>query len=88
MERSARVPRPVHPGRLAQRPQDQVQPTNYADAALAINEGSTAPDYAAGPQWAIFDAEAVEREKWNLEPPATDPEYFFSADTLAELGGG
>ena len=50
-----------------------------------MNEGSTPPDYAAGPQWAIFDANAVEREKWNLAPPATLPDYFFSARTLAEL---
>ena len=62
-------------------------PMNYPDAALAINEGSTPPDYAAGPQWAIFDAEAVKREKWNLAPPATHPDYFFSANTLAELAG-
>ena len=60
-------------------------PKNYIDAALAMNEGSTPPDYAAGPQWAIFDANAVEREKWNLAPPATLPDYFFSARTLAEL---
>ncbi len=61
------------------------QPKNYTDAALAINEGSTAPDYSSGPQWAIFDAETVKREKWNLDPPATHPEYFFTANTLAEL---
>ena len=29
------------------------------DAALAMNEGSRAPDYASGPVWAIFDAAAV-----------------------------
>jgi hypothetical protein len=62
-------------------------PMNYPDAALAINEGSTPPDYEAGPQWAIFDAEAVKREKWNLAPPATHPDYFFSGQTLAELAG-
>ena len=60
-------------------------PMNYVDAALAINEGSTPPDYAAGPQWAIFDAEAVKRENWNLNPTAVRPEYFFTAATLAEL---
>jgi hypothetical protein len=60
-------------------------PMNYVDAALAINEGSTPPDYAAGPQWAIFDAEAVKRENWILTPLATHPEYFFTAKTLAEL---
>ena len=60
-------------------------PMNYVDAALAINEGSTAPDYSAGPQWAIFDAKAVEREKWNMNPPSVRPEYFFTAGTLADL---
>ena len=40
-----------------------------------------------GPIWAIFDAEAVKREKWGTEPPIVDREggYFFSADTLEEL---
>ena len=32
-----------------------------SDAALAMNEGSRAPDYASGPVWAIFDAAAVQR---------------------------
>jgi hypothetical protein len=58
---------------------------NFLDAALAPNEGSQPPDYAAGPVWAIFAADAVAREKWNLAHPATDPLYFFSAPTLAEL---
>jgi succinate dehydrogenase/fumarate reductase flavoprotein subunit len=60
-------------------------PMNYIDAALAINEGSVPPDYSAGPQWAIFDAGAVEREQWSLASPATLADYFFSAPTLAEL---
>jgi hypothetical protein len=60
-------------------------PMNYIDAALAMNEGSTAPDYAAGPQWAILDARAAEREKWEITPHATLPGYFFSAPTLKEL---
>jgi len=58
---------------------------NFLDAATAPNEGSQPPDYAAGPVWAIFDSEAVKREEWDLSPPATDPQYFFSADTLARL---
>ncbi len=60
-------------------------PMNYVDAALAINEGSMPPDYGAGPQWAIFDAEAVKRENWNLDPPAVRSGYFFTAATLAKL---
>lgn len=61
------------------------KPMNYPDAALAINECSVAPDYAPGPQWAIFDSEAVKREKWNISETSVHPEYFFSAPTLAEL---
>jgi hypothetical protein len=60
-------------------------PQNFLDAALAPNEGSEPPDYAAGPVWAIFDSEAVKRENWDLTPPATDPLYFFSDDTLDGL---
>jgi hypothetical protein len=61
------------------------KPMNYPDAALAMNEGSTAPDYSAGPQWAIFDSEAVKREKWVINETSVHPDYFFSAPTLAEL---
>ncbi|MGE0359808.1 MAG: FAD-binding protein [Vicinamibacterales bacterium] len=62
----------------------------YVHAALALNEGSQAPDYAAGPVWVIFDADAVARRKWNVEPPFVDKEhgYFFAADTLEELARG
>ena len=63
----------------------EFKPANYIDAALAMNEGSEAPDYGAGPTWAIFDADAVERLEWDVEPPTTDPLFFFSADTLEEL---
>ena len=68
-----------NPGRV------KFDPMNYPDAALAMNEGSTAPDFAAGPQWAIFDAEAVKREKWVIDGVSVHPDYFFSAPTLAEL---
>ncbi|PKL09476.1 MAG: tat (twin-arginine translocation) pathway signal sequence [Spirochaetae bacterium HGW-Spirochaetae-7] len=61
------------------------KPKNYIDAALAMNEGSVAPEYSAGPQWAIFDAEAVNREKWVIDGKTVHPDYFFSAPTLAEL---
>lgn len=41
-----------------------------------------------GPIWAIFDADAVTREKWDPKPPNVDPTaWFFSADTIAELAG-
>jgi hypothetical protein len=60
---------------------------NSIHAALAMNEGSTAPDYLSGPIWAIFDRAAVERDKWNIDPPFTSPTngFFFSADTIEEL---
>ena len=60
---------------------------NSVHAALAMNEGSTAPDYFSGPIWAIFDRAAVERDQWNIDPPFTSPTngFFFSADTLEEL---
>jgi hypothetical protein len=62
------------------------RPQNYPDAALALNEGSVGPDYAAGPQWAIFDQAAVERQKWDLTPSyAVDPNLFFKGNTLEEL---
>lgn len=76
---------PYIPGDWRNATRIKYTPMNYVDAAMAINEGSTAPDFAAGPQWAIFDADAVTREKWNLDPPATHPDYFFTANTLAEL---
>jgi len=66
----------------------QYNPTryNFTHAALAMNEYSEPPDYCAGPVWAIFDADAVEREGWNVVPPYVDPDgYFFTANTLAEL---
>lgn len=59
---------------------------NFTHAALAMNEYSEPPDYCAGPVWAIFDAEAVKRELWNVEPPHVDYDgYFFTAGTLPEL---
>lgn len=40
-----------------------------------------------GPVWAIFDADAVQRERWDPRPPFVDIAngYFFSAPTLGEL---
>lgn len=59
---------------------------NFTHAALAMNEYSEPPDYCAGPIWAIFDADAVEREGWKVVPPYVDPDgYFFTGNTLAEL---
>ena len=57
------------------------------DAAVAINEGSQAPNFFSGPLWAIFDAATVERDSWDIKPPFTSMEngYFFAADTIDEL---
>ena len=59
-------------------------PNNFLNAAMAgIGDGHN----GGGPIWAIFDADAVAREKWNPESPFVDFEqgFFFKADTLAEL---
>ena len=59
-----------------------------ADAALAMNEGSRAPDYTSGPVWAIFDSAALQRGGWKVRYPyiADPPDgYFHKADTVAEL---
>jgi hypothetical protein len=59
-----------------------------SDAALAMNEGSSLPDYSSGPIWAIFDQAAVKRGGWELRYPyiAEPPDgFFFKAQTLAEL---
>jgi succinate dehydrogenase/fumarate reductase flavoprotein subunit len=59
---------------------------NFFNAAVAMNEYSEPPDYSAGPVWAIFDADAVARNKWKVTPPYVDLDgYFFSANTLPEL---
>jgi succinate dehydrogenase/fumarate reductase flavoprotein subunit len=59
---------------------------NFMNAALAMNEYSEPPDYCAGPQWAIFDVDAVAREGWKVVPPYVDTDgYFFSANTIPEL---
>jgi succinate dehydrogenase/fumarate reductase flavoprotein subunit len=59
---------------------------NFTHAALAMNEYSEPPDYCPGPVWAIFDADAVQREGWKVMPPYVDPDgYFFCANTLEDL---
>ena len=59
---------------------------NFFNAAVAMNAASGPPDYAAGPVWAIFDADAAAREGWQVNPPYVDPDgYCFQANSLAEL---
>jgi urocanate reductase len=58
---------------------------DYLAAALAWT-GDRKKMNGGGPIWAIFDADAVAREKWPVKPPYVDPEgYFFTADTIEDL---
>ncbi len=60
---------------------------DFFAAAMAWN-GDPEKLNGGGPIWAIFDADAAAREKWNTKPPNVDPDgWFFSADTIAELAG-
>jgi urocanate reductase len=57
----------------------------YFAAALAWT-GDPKKMNGGGPIWAVFDADAVARERWEVKPPHVDPfGYFFSADTIEEL---
>lgn len=59
-------------------------PANFINAALAgVGDGHN----GGGPIWAIFDADAVAREKWNPVAPNVDIDagLFFSAGTIADL---
>jgi flavocytochrome c len=59
----------------------------FINAALG-NHGDRAKLNGGGPIWAIFDAEAVTRQKWKPQPPHVDPDgYFYRADTIFELAG-
>jgi succinate dehydrogenase/fumarate reductase flavoprotein subunit len=60
-------------------------PDDLMNAALAGIPGD--PQNGGGPIWAIFDADAVAREKWDPRPPWVDVRrgFFFSADTLDAL---
>jgi succinate dehydrogenase/fumarate reductase flavoprotein subunit len=57
---------------------------NFINAALA-GTGDTSP--GGGPIWAIFDADAVKREGWNVTPPYVDIAggYFSVGSTILEL---
>ena len=57
-------------------------------AACLSYSGDPNKKNGGGPIWAIFDAEAVTRQRWDPTPPNVDPNgYFYSADTIAELAG-
>src|SRR4029077_20209343 len=65
--------------------QEKYNPSNYLPAALAGVPGEAVN--GGGPIWAIFDADAVTREDWNVEPPFVDKAagFFFTAGSLDEL---
>jgi urocanate reductase len=65
----------------------EIRDYEYYAAALAWT-GDPRKMNGGGPIWAIFDADAVTREKWQVKPPYVDPfGYFFSAGTIEELAG-
>lgn len=59
-------------------------PNNWINAALA---GIGDAHNGGGPIWAIFDADAVAREKWDPKPPNVDSAagFLFEAGTLGDL---
>jgi len=60
------------------------EPNNWLNAAMA---GIGDAQNGGGPIWAIFDADAAKREKWDPRPPYVDVEqgFFFEAGTIEEL---
>jgi succinate dehydrogenase/fumarate reductase flavoprotein subunit len=59
-------------------------PNNFINAALAgIGDGHN----GGGPIWAVFDADAVARERWEPVPPHVDADggFFFRANSIEDL---
>jgi hypothetical protein len=76
--------KPYTPGSYLNAENVKYHPANFLNAALA---GTGDAVNGGGPIWAIFDADAVKREHWTVEPPYVDTGagYFFSANTLTGL---
>jgi succinate dehydrogenase/fumarate reductase flavoprotein subunit len=75
---------PYEPHSYRNAKNQKYNPSNFINAALAgIGDGHN----GGGPIWAIFDAGAVAREKWQPAPPLVDIDagFFFSADSIAAL---
>lgn len=75
---------PYEPFSYLNAKRNSYDPTNFINAALAgIGDGHN----GGGPIWAIFDADAVTREQWIVQPPHVDCEagFFFSAPSLEQL---
>jgi hypothetical protein len=63
---------------------------DFLNACLGTNGNLGKGDKVdgGGPIWAIFDADAAQREEWDPKPPNVDQNgYFFEADTLTQLAG-
>jgi succinate dehydrogenase/fumarate reductase flavoprotein subunit len=76
--------RPYAQGSYLNAKELKYKPDNFLNAALAgVGDGHN----GGGPIWAIFDSDAVERERWNPSPPDVDyaQGFFFSGNTIAEL---
>ena len=81
---NARDVDPYVPGSYLNAENIKYKPNNFINAALAgIGDGHN----GGGPIWAIFDADAVTRERWSPRPPNVDIDagFFFTADTISEL---
>jgi succinate dehydrogenase/fumarate reductase flavoprotein subunit len=75
---------PYQPHSYLNAKNQKYNPSNFINAALAgIGDGHN----GGGPIWAIFDAEAAAREKWDPKPPHVDlgAGFFFAAGSIAEL---
>jgi hypothetical protein len=75
---------PYEPNSFRNAKSVKYDPNNWINAAMAgIGDGHN----GGGPIWAIFDSDAVAREKWDPKPPYVDYEqgFFFSADTIEAL---
>ena len=67
---------------------DEVDSGHDFFAACLSYSGDPNKTNGGGPIWAVFDADAVVRQRWDPTPPHVDPDgYFFRADTLVELAG-
>jgi succinate dehydrogenase/fumarate reductase flavoprotein subunit len=75
---------PYEPSSYLNAKNAKYDPSNFINAALAgIGDGHN----GGGPIWAIFDAGAVAREKWNPNPPDVDfaAGFFFTAGSVEAL---
>jgi succinate dehydrogenase/fumarate reductase flavoprotein subunit len=75
---------PYEPHSYLNAKNQKYNPSNFINAALAgIGDGHN----GGGPIWAIFDADAVVREKWQPLPPHVDVDagFFFEAGSIKAL---